>query len=455
MAYMTQRLNKNFLLYILFTGMLAISILPQKAAAQVIIRDSEIESYLNEWFTPIFKANGMQPSQVKIILVQDNDVNAFVAGGSNIFFFTGLIELTDGPGEIIGVMAHELGHISGGHLIRGRDALEIASYESILGTVIGLGTALATGDTGAATAGSLAGNSVAQRRFLAKARTFESSADQAALSSMNRAGMNPDGLLTFLKKLEGEELLASNQQSEYVRTHPLTRNRIGTIEAAVQKSSNLNAKYPANWIEQHARMKAKLAGYINPGKVAWAYDDKDNSVTAMYARTVADYRQNRVDKALENVDALISREPKNPYFYELKGQMLVDFGRVKESLKSYQKAIDLLPSSGLIRTALAHAQIESAGEDKKQLQRAIDNLTRAVRDEPRSTRVHRLLATAYGRQGNDAMARLHLAEEAVLQQKHGYAKQQAEIALKGLPPESPATLRARDILAYVKQKKGD
>lgn len=449
-----QRTIRNFLLYILFTGVLAIFLLPGNANAQIVIRDSEIESYLNEWFEPIFKANGMQASQVKIILVQDNDVNAFVAGGSNIFFFTGLIEMTDHPGEIIGVMAHELGHISGGHLVRGRDALEIASYESILGAVIGIGTAIATGDSGAATAGSLAGSSVAQRRFLAKTRTFESSADQAAITSLNRAGINPSGLMDFLRKLEGEELLTASQQSEYVRTHPLTRNRVSTIEAAVQKSPHRNAPMPSKWIEQHARMKAKLTGFINPGKVAWAYDDKDSSVAALYARSVADYRQNRIEEALSGIDSLISREPKNPYFHELKGQMLVDFGRVGEGLKSYQTAIKLLPSSGLIRIALAHAQIETAGEDKKKLQSAVVNLERAVRDEPRSTRVHRLLATAYGRMGNDAMARLHLAEEAVLQQKHGYAKQQAELAIKGLPPESPATLRAHDILAYVKQKKG-
>jgi predicted Zn-dependent protease len=420
------------------------------AAAQTVIRDSEIENYMSEWFTPIFKANGMQPSQVKIIIVQDNDVNAFVAGGSNIFFYTGLIEMTDNPGELISVMAHELGHISGGHLIRGRDAMEAASYESILGTIVGLGAAVASGDSGAVAAGSLAGGSMAQRRFLAKTRTFESSADQAAISSMNRAGMNPEGMLTFLRKLEGEELLASNQQSEYVRSHPLTRNRITTIENAVEKSPHKSKNFSGEWDEQHARMKAKLIGFINPGRVSWTYDDKDQSVAAEYARAIADYRENRIDSALSRIDGLIAREPDNPYFHELKGQMLVDFGRVEQSLSSYQTAIDLQPGSGLIRTALAHAQIESAGENKAKLEKAIRNLTLAQNSEPRSTRIHRLLATAYGRSGNDPMARLHLAEEALLQQKYSYAKQQAEIALKGLPPQSPSALRANDILGYVK-----
>lgn len=445
--------HKSLLLYMFFGILLAIFLTPQKVNAQTIIRDTEIESYLSEWFTPIFQANNMQPSQVKIILIQNNDINAFVAGGSNIFFYTGLIEKTENPGELIGVMAHELGHISGGHLVRGRAALEQASYESIIGTLLGVGAAVATGDASAAGAGSLAGNSVAQRRFLSTARKFEASADQAALTSMNRAGMNPEGLLTFLQKLEGQELLSTSQQSEYVRSHPLTRNRINTVTAGVEKSKNTNANFPAHWDEQHARMKAKLMGFINPEQVAWNYDDLDQSIPAIYARAIADYRQNKIESALNNIDALISKEPKNAYFHELKGQMLVDFGRVEQSVTPYQKAINLMPDSGLIRMALAHSQIETAGDNQATLRSAIKNLDRAVRDEPRSTRPHRLLATAYGRLGDDSMARLHVAEEALLQRKLSYAKQQADLALKGLDPQSSAALRAKDILLFSEKKK--
>ena len=199
-------------------------------------------------------------------------------------------------------------------------------------------------------------------------------------------------------------------------------------------------------------MRAKLMGYINPERVAWTYDDRDQSVAANYARAVSHYRENRIDEALTTIDKLIKKEPKNPYFYELKGQMLVDFGRVKKALPVYQKSIDLMPKSGLIRTALAHVQIETAGENVSKLNKAIENLKRARQDEPRSTRVHRLLATAYGRQGKDAFARLHLAEEALLQGKKSYAKQQAAIALKDLPENSASALRAKDILSYIEKK---
>ncbi len=421
--------------------------------AQSIIRDSEIESYLNEWFAPIFDVNNMDPSQVKIILVQQNDINAFVAGGSNIFLYTGLLEKTDNPNELIGVMAHELGHISGGHLIRGREALEKASYESILGTIIGIGAAVVSGNASAAGVGSVAGNSVAGRRFLSKTRTFESSADQAAITSMNRAEMNPEGLLSFLRKLEDQELAPVNQQSEYVRTHPLTKNRISAIAAGVEKSNHQNKAIPERWMEQHRRMRAKLIGYIHPEQVSWAYDDKDLSIPATYARTVADYRENRIENALSGIDSLIRQEPNNAYFYELKGQMLVDFGRVQEGIAPFQQAVDRRPNDGLFRIALAHAQIESAQNNSNALHNAIENLKVAARAEPRSTRVHRLLATAYGRQGNDAYAKLHLAEEALLQNRRPYAKQQAQIALESLPKNSSAALRANDIILFTTKKK--
>lgn len=444
--------TRFYVLLASFAFLLALSL---PAQAQTIIRDTEIETYMAEWFAPVFRAAGMSPDQVDIILVQDNDINAFVAGGANIFFFTGLLQKTDDPGEVIGVMAHELGHVSGGHLIRAREAMERASYESILGALIGIGAAVATGDGGAAATLGAGSASMAQRRFLANARTYEASADQAALNTLDTAQINPSGFLKFMEKLGSQELLPESRQSEYVRTHPLTRDRIDSIRAGIERSTLRSKPYPAAWVDQHARMKAKLLAFLQPEQVAWVYDDRDTSIPASYARAVAAWRTNKVQEAINGIDALITREPDNPYFHELKGQMLVEFGRVKEALPSYKKAVTLAPDSGLIRIALAHAQIESAGNDRTQIEEAIGNLKVAAQEEPRSTRVHRLLATAYGRLGNDPAARLHLAEEALLQQKTDYARQQAEIALKNLKPATPQYLRAQDILAFIEQKKAE
>jgi len=423
------------------------------AYAQTVIRDAEIEEYMTEWFAPIYAAAGMSADQVNIIIVQDSQVNAFVAGGSNIFFYTGLLQKTENPGEVIGVMAHELGHITGGHLIRGREAMEQASYESILGMILGGAAAIATGEGGAMATIGAASSSMAQRGFLKYSRTFESSADQAALRYFEKAQFSADGLETFLQKLEGEELLSSAQQSEYVRSHPLTRSRIETVSIAAEKSPHKGKPWPEEWNRQHKMMLAKLMGFISPQQVAWVYDDRDNSRESLTARATAAYRQNDVAKALKLSDQMLAMEPQNPWFLELRGQMLMDFGRVKEAIPYYEKALAKRPDAGLIRIPLAHAQIETAGNDPAKLEKAIENLKRAQKDEPRSTRIHRLMATAYGRMGDEPRAKLHLAEEALLQGKYDYATSQASAAQKGLKSGSSDWIRAGDILGYVQTRK--
>ena len=421
----------------------------QGARSTSLIRDTEIENYLKEWAKPVIKAADLDPDSVNIILVQDSNINAFVAGGQNIFLYTGLLTKSRNPDEVIGVMAHEMGHIRGGHLIRSRDAMESASYEAMLGTILGIGAAILTGDGGAAGVISRGSSGMALNNLLAFSRIQESSADQAAISFLERAHLNPQGLVTFMQRLQDEELLPVSQQSEYVRTHPLTGDRVQTLQAGTEKSAYNNTPLPAAWADQHARMLAKLTGFVTPEYVIWNYSEKDNSLAARYARAIAAYRQNKVDEALRLADTLLKDEPRNPYFLELKGQMLTDFGRPGEAVPFYRQATELDPASGLIRTAYAHTLIETAGNNEAQMKTAITQLERAQRDEPRSTRIHRLLATAYGKMGDDAMAKLHLAEEALLQRRLPQARQQAEAASAGLEEGSAAWIRAQDILGQV------
>ncbi len=449
---MMRRKNRlNFLLYsiicILCLGVSA------PANASGLVRDTEIENILHDWGEPIFKAAGLNPSSVKIILIQNNNVNAFVAGGSNIFFYTGLLTKTESAGEVIGVLAHETGHISGGHLVRTKEALERASYESIIGAILGVGAAIATGDASAVPAISMAGQSLAQRSFLAHSRVHESSADQAALSFFEKSGLSPLGMSTFLEKLESENYVPVNQQSEYVRTHPLTTNRIEALKHRIQDSPFRDKQLPKTWEDQHARMKAKLIGFVSPGQVPWVYSDTDNSVPARYARAIAAYRGNQVNQALSAIDDLLKSEPRNPYFLELKGQMLVDFGRVSEAVPIYRKAINILPEAPLLRIALAHALIESPGNDAPPLREAITELERALQDEPRAPRIHRLLATAYGKLGQKDMAKINLAEEAVLQRNFDYAREHAQSVLSKANKGSSIALKAQDILTFIENAK--
>lgn len=429
----------------------------QTGAAPIIIRDSEIESILKGWTSPLIVAAGLDPAAVKLILVQDDQINAFVAGGANVFIYTGLIEKTRNPGELIGVIAHELGHIRGGHLTRGREAMDNASYESILGAVLGIGAAILTGDSGAAMAVSSAGQSQAMRHYLAFSRVQESSADQSAIAEFNQAEINPEGFLTFMQQLESQEILPESQQVEYIRSHPLTRDRIAAIRTGVESSPFYKKPDPAAWADQHARLLAKLRGFIAPGGVAFAYDDQDQGIAARYARAIAAYRQNKVDQSLSMVDALLGEEPDNAYFHELKGQMLMDYGRVGPAAQEFKKAVTLQPDAALIRILYAHTLIEGSknGQNAAQVKEAIAQLDRAARDEPRTSRVHRLLATAYGYLGQEPEAQLHLAEEAVMQSRFDDARHLAETAQGHLKEGSRSWLRAQDILSYISQAEKD
>ncbi|MFP4098794.1 MAG: M48 family metalloprotease [Alphaproteobacteria bacterium] len=415
-----------------------------------LIRDTEIETILKSWSAPIFKAAGLSPEAVNIILVKSDEVNAFVAGGANIFIYTGLIQKTDNPGELIGVIAHETGHIAGGHLIRSREAMERASYESIIGTLLGIGAAIASGDAGAASAGVMGGSTIAQRRYLTHSRIQESSADQAALTFLEKAKINPAGMESFMQKMKADMYVPESQQSEYTRTHPLMENRMQALEHRANQSLYKDRDYPALWQRQHARMKAKLTGFIHPRHVPWIYDDRDVSIPAQYARAIAAYRNIKIDEALNKVDALIRQEPKNPYFIELKAQILFEFGQIEKAAKLYRKASDLLPQAPLLKVALAHALIESTPDnDKDRLNEAIKKLESALRKEQRSSRIHRLLAIAYGRIGEENRAKLHLAEEALLQRRHAYARQHIEAILSSEPEGSSTWIKAKDIKSYM------
>ncbi len=447
---------KHFILHI-FLGfcLLTLLIAPLTAhAGPTVIRDVEIENYIEKWTHDVVEAAGLQTEQINFVLIQDPHINAFVAGGPNIFIYTGLLEKSDNPDEIIGVVAHELGHIRGGHLVRLRDSIENAAYQSLFGTLLGAGAAILTGEGQLGTAIALGSQATAQNNFLSFSRTQEASADQAALSYLQGAEIDPHGLVTFMEKLEDQELLPASQQSEYIRTHPLTRDRISALEQGYKQSAYKQNALPAQWNEDHRRMIAKIRGFITPEQVSWLYPDKTADIPSLYAHAIAAYRLNNVPQAIKDIDVLIGKEPDNPYFHELKGQVEFESGDIDASVSSYEKAVTLLPSASMFRVAYAHALIESARNDQTDmLEKALVELKRAETDtKNKSTRLHRLFATAYGRLGDTARASLHLAEESMLKGNHDLARKNAQRALEEFPSGSAEHLRAADLIAYIDYK---
>lgn len=420
-----------------------ITISPNVLAISVI-RDAEIETTLKRWTAPVIKSAGMSPNSVNIIIIRSPDVNAFVAGGAHVFIYTGLLLDARNPNEIIGVFAHELGHIKGGHLIASKIAAQHAGYESMLASIIGIGAAFATGDGGAAVAISGAGQHIATRDYLTHSRGQESSADQAAVTFLDRAGINPSGLGTFLEFLGTLSASPYGESAAYTRTHPLTRDRISALEKRIQKSKYSTKPPNSAKMQEFARMRAKLIGFLYPSRAIGYYPPSDKSIPAIYARTIADFQLSKIKSALIGADKLLSMEGANPYFLELKGQILFESSRAKDALPYYKKALEISPNSDLIRIAYGHVLVETGN-----FKLAIVQLKRALRGEPRSSLAHRLLATAYGRTGDNGRAELHLAEEALLQGKKDAAMYHAKKAKKDIPKGSASEVQVDDILSLL------
>lgn len=441
----------------LVAGFIACLMAAQPALAQSnisLIRDAEVEGIIRSYAAPLFAVAGLDPDAVQVYLVGDQRINAFVAGGQRLFLNTGLILQAKTPNQLAGVIAHETGHIAGGHLARMQDALSTASTTAIIAMLLGIAAAAVAGDGRAAGAAIMGGTSLAQRNLLYYNRGQESSADQAGMSYLDRTGQSARGMLEFFHILERQELLAAVRQDPYLRSHPLTRERMEAVEQHVRNSRYSNVVDPPDLQARHDRMIAKLRGFLqSPTETLRQYPASDHGVPARYARAIAYYRVPDLKRALPELDGLIAEFPKDPYFHELKGQILFENGRLDGSEAAYREALRLAPSEYLIRASLAQVLLEinrsgSAGEA-----RAL--LNEAVRHEPRNASFWRFLAIAYGREGNIGMAALALAEQASASGKHRLAVQQAGRAMAILKRGSPAWLRADDLQAEARRKAKD
>ncbi len=424
--------------------------LAQNRNALTFIRDAEIEHYLRSLANPVFKAADINPKDVNIHIINSPDVNAFVAQGMNMFFFTGLLQLTETPEQLVGVIAHETGHIAGGHLIRGREAMANASAEAILGVLLGVAAGVVSGKGDVAVGAISGSHHIAERNLLRYSRAQESSADLAALSYLDRAGMSSRGMKEFMVKLGAQDILPIDRQVEYARTHPLSQSRVDTIKHHLHQSRHADAKLDPKFAVMHDRMKAKLIGFLQPDAALLRYTDKDPRIAARYARAIALYRNNQLERAIAVIDGLIKDEPSNPFFTELKAQMLFENGRIGESVALYKNVVEAIPDSSILRQSYGHALLES--KTPEAIDEAIRQLTEANRLEPRSSYTWRFLAAAWGKKGeitNDPLyngyAAYALAEEAASQNEHKTARQYAERATKMLPKGSPYWLRAQDI----------
>lgn len=419
-----------------------------------LIRDAETENTIRSLTTPIWKAAGLDPNGVEIMIVQDNSLNAFVAGGQRIFINTGLIMRTETPNQLIGVMAHESGHIAGGHLARMQEELRTLSTLQILEALLGAGAMAggAASGAGVGRGGPTTGIGVPRApgslmSFLKYTQTQESSADQAAITYLQRTGQSPKGTVEFLKILQRDERIQIAQRDPYLTTHPLTPDRIRAFEEAASHSPYLDKQDTPQALAAHHRVVAKLMGFITPDTALARFSEADPAVPARYARAIAWYRKGALGSALLGIDRLIKEYPNDPYFHEVRGQMLYENGRATEAVPSYRRAVQLLPSSGLIKIDFARALLDTNTPDNDR--EAMRNLEQAIQQESDSFDLWRLMATGYSKLNNAGMTSLARAEMAVLRGQRAEAQAHADAALRQLPANTPSWQRAQDIKAYI------
>lgn len=435
----------------LFLGLLAIVVASAAAPARAqlaFIRDAEIESIIRSYASPLFEAAGLDAQTVEVHIVNSRQINAFVAGGKKLFLNTGLLLAAKDSNQVVGVIAHETGHIAGGHLARTHDVLRSANAATILSYVLGA-AAIVAGAPDAAMAILGAGSAISQKTFLQYSRGQEQAADQFAVTVLDRTGQSARGLYEFLEILEDQEVLVASRQDPYLRTHPLVRGRVNFVRNHVENSSYSSVVPSAAQEAQFARMIAKLRGFLNPREAFREYPDEDQSVAARYARSIAHYRRPDLVAALAEIDSLLADYPEDGYFHELKGQILFENGRIDDAMEPYSRAVEKLPQEPLIRVGLAQVMVERG--DAAAIDSAIEHLAIAIRQDAGYPLAWRLLSIAYGRTGRLGLSSLASAERAILvggyEEAIAFAKRAGDL----LPAGAPGQLRAQDIEFAAKQ----
>jgi predicted Zn-dependent protease len=423
-----------------------------------LVRDAEIEGLMRLYTRDIFKAAGLSSGAVDVYLINNPGINAFVAGGQRIFIYTGLLQQAKTPNEVIGVLAHEAAHISGGHLARMNNQMDKASNLAIIGMLLGAAAMVGGGMAGAGPQGGQAvmmgSQSLAQRSLLSYARAQEASADQAAVRYLDKTGQSGQGMLDLFQTLANQSLASSRYVNPYVMSHPMPLDRIRNLENIVTRSPNFDKKDAPALVLRHELMQAKLFGFLNSAQVVYQkYPPSDRTLPARYARAIAAMRIGDLKNAIPEIDSLIKEIPQNPYFWELKGQALLEGGRTADAVAPLKQALKLLPNNGLISMMLAQAQL--GNESPENARAALESLRVAARTESDTVQLHALRAQAYGKLGDIPKAELSTAEAAIRRGDRELAVQKAKVALRSLKQNSPEWLRANDILTYAQNAKDD
>ncbi len=452
---------RTFLVLGLVVGTLACMWPFKSAHAQglPLIRDTEIELLLNDYSQSIFKAAGLGTGRVTVRIVNNEAFNAFVIDGRNVFMHTGTLMQSNTPNEVIGVIAHEAGHIAGGHMAALRARIAKDQTRALLVQLLGIGAMIGGAASGSNEIGSagqgvmMGGNELIMRGLTAERRSQESAADQAGLRYLNDSQQSGLGMLSTFERFAGQELFSDAHQTAFARTHPVATDRLARLRQLVESSPYYSVKDSPALQLRHDMMRAKLSGYMEAPTIVYnRYPMSDTSLPARYARSIASFRQGEsgLGQALAGADSLIAEYPNNPYFWEIKGDFLQKSGRAKESIAPLRKALALHKGDApLVGVQLAQALLQT--KDPKYSEEAINLLRKAVQREPDNATAYNTLGQAYYDKGLMAQSELARAQGLFY---FGAVKQAQEFAKRAqgrLTPGSPDWVKADDIINYKPQ----
>jgi predicted Zn-dependent protease len=417
-----------------------------------IIRDAEIEQLLRDYSQPILRAAGLGQQNIRVVIINERSFNAFVADGRRIFVNSGALLDSETSNQIIGVLAHETGHISGGHLAKMREQLANASTQSIIATVLGVGAMVAAAHSGSDSgrnvgmAAILAPQEMIRRSLLSYMRAHEEQADRAGVKYLTATRQSPKGMYDTFKRFADQMMFTARFTDPYVQSHPMPSERVAALGELAQASPYWAKKDPPELQMRHDLMRAKLSGFMErPDTIARRYPPSDTSLAARYARAISAYRNSDLRNATAQIDSLIHAQPGNPYFYELKGQALLESGKPAEAIASLRHAVQLAPNPALIQVMLGKAMI--ATNNPKLAEEAVGLLRAALAREPEVPEGFTQLAMAYGRKGDLAQADLASAQAAAARGDMRTARDLAARAKKRFAVGTPGWVKSDDILA--------
>jgi predicted Zn-dependent protease len=422
-----------------------------------ILRDTETEQLLRDYTRPILRAAGLERQNIQVVIINQNVFNAFVADGRRIFVNHGALLQSETPNQIIGVLAHETGHLAGGHLARMREQLAQAQTQMIIAMLLGVG-ALAAGArsssnqygggglTNAGAAAISAPQNMILRSLLSYQRQQEESADRAGVKYLTATGQSAKGMYETFKRFTNESLFAAHGADPYYQSHPMPAERVAALEEIARTSPYWDKKDDPALQQRHDMMRAKISAFLERQDTVYRrYPLSDTSLPARYAHAIATYLHGDLRNALGQIDVLIQTQPNNPYFYELRGQALLEGGRPTEAIVPLRRAVQLSNNAALIEMLLGQALV--ATDNRAYTDEAIGILRNAVAREPEAPLGYMQLAMAYGKKGDLAEADLASAQAAFLRGDNKTARDLASRAKTRFAVGTPGWVKADDIVS--------